>query len=223
MELKNNTRLESALSEEMPMDPSTTLELEPIKIGDYMLENIIGVGSYGKVRLAYHSVTNEKFAVKVIEKSKLKSQKQINRLQREIRFLKLLYHPHIIKVYDVVETQDSIYMFQEYANGGKHHKTAHLQIGELFDYIVANKRVKENEARSFFRQVISAVDYCHKNAVIHRDLKPGMHSWTSNNPKKTCCWMRRKQSRSLISDSVTTFLSMESFLIRLVGIFNSDI
>lgn len=99
--------------------------------------------------------------MKVIEKCKLKSQKQINRLQREIRFLKLLYHPHIIKVYDVVETLDSIYIMMEYANGG-----------ELFDYIVANKKVKDPEAKDFFRQVLSAVDYCHKNAVIHRDLKP---------------------------------------------------
>lgn len=63
----------------------------------------------------------------------------------------------------MVETSDSIYIMMEYANGG-----------ELFDYIVANKRVKEKEARGFFRQVLSAVDYCHHNAVIHRDLKPGI-------------------------------------------------
>ena len=75
----------------------------------------------------------------------------MNRLQREIKFLKLLYHPHIIKVYDVIETTEQIYIIMEYANGG-----------ELFDYIVANKRVKEKEARSFFRQVLSAVNYCHQ-------------------------------------------------------------
>ena len=73
------------------------------------------------------------------------------RLQREIRFLKLLNHPHIVKVLDVIETTDFIYIVMEYAAGG-----------ELFDYIVANKRVKEKEARSFFRMVLSAVDYCHK-------------------------------------------------------------
>jgi serine/threonine protein kinase len=66
-----------------------------------------------------------------------------------------------VKVYDVIETTETIYIVMEYEAGG-----------ELFDYIVAHKRVKEVEARRFYRMVLSAVDYCHKNAVIHRDLKP---------------------------------------------------
>lgn len=73
------------------------------------------------------------------------------RIQREIRFLKLLHHPHIVKVYDVIETTECIYIVMEYAKGG-----------ELFDYIVANKRLKDKDARHFFRQILSAVDYCHK-------------------------------------------------------------
>jgi len=132
-----------------------------LMVGDYRLEKTIGQGTYGKVKLGIHIKTNEKVAVKIIEKSQLQSQKQIARLQREIRFLKLLYHPHIVKVYDVIETTECIYIVMEYAVGG-----------ELFDYIVAHKRVKEKEARAFFRMVLSAVDYCHKNSVIHRDLKP---------------------------------------------------
>lgn len=87
----------------------------------------------------------------MIEKAQIQSPKQIARLQREIRFLKLLNHPNIVKVLDVIETHDFIYIIMEYAVGG-----------ELFDYIVANKRVKEKEARSFFRMVLSAVDYCHQ-------------------------------------------------------------
>ncbi|KAL2912887.1 hypothetical protein HK105_207668 [Polyrhizophydium stewartii] len=130
-------------------------------IGNYRLERTIGQGTYGKVRLGFHTGTDEKVAVKIIEKSQIQSAKQVARLQREIRFLKLLHHPHIVKVHDVIETTDFIYIIMEYAVGG-----------ELFDYIVAHKRVKEREARSFFRQVLGAVDYCHKNAVIHRDLKP---------------------------------------------------
>jgi len=132
-----------------------------VMVGDYRLEKTIGQGTYGKVKLGIHVKTNEKVAVKIIEKSQLQSQKQIARLQREIRFLKLLYHPHIVKVYDVIETTECIYIVMEYAVGG-----------ELFDYIVAHKRVKEKEARAFFRMVLSAVDYFHKNNVIHRDLKP---------------------------------------------------
>ncbi|KAJ3206836.1 hypothetical protein HDU67_007904 [Dinochytrium kinnereticum] len=130
-------------------------------IGNYRIDKTIGQGTYGKVKLGFNKSTNEKVAIKVIEKAQIQSPKQVARLQREIRFLKLLYHPHIVKVYDVIETDDFIYIVMEYAAGG-----------ELFDYIVANKRVKENEAREFFRMVLSAVDYCHKNAVIHRDLKP---------------------------------------------------
>ncbi|KAI9348629.1 kinase-like domain-containing protein [Obelidium mucronatum] len=132
-----------------------------IVVANYRLDKTIGQGTYGKVKLGIHIKTFERAAVKVIEKAQIKSSKQVARLQREIRFLKLLHHPHIVKVYDVIETDEFIYIVMEYAVGG-----------ELFDYIVANKRVKEREARSFFRMVLSAIDYCHKNAVIHRDLKP---------------------------------------------------
>ncbi|TPX59804.1 hypothetical protein PhCBS80983_g02175, partial [Powellomyces hirtus] len=127
----------------------------------WRIDRTIGQGTYGKVRLGIDPNTGEKVAIKIIEKAALSLPKQINRLQREIRFLRLLHHPHIVKVYDVIETPRFIHIIMEYASGG-----------ELFDYIVAHKRVKEREARSFFRQVLSAVDYCHKNAVIHRDLKP---------------------------------------------------
>ncbi len=90
-------------------------------------------------------------AIKVLEKESIKNEKQVSRIQREIRFLKLLNHPNIVRVYEVVETPDAIYIVMEYIMGG-----------ELFDYIVVNKRVKEREARYFFRQVLSAVDYCHQ-------------------------------------------------------------
>lgn len=86
----------------------------------------------------------------MLEKSNIKSEKQVARIQREIRFLKLLHHPHIVKVYDVMETANQIFIVMEYAVGG-----------ELFNYIVTHKRVKEKEARWFFRQILSAVDYCH--------------------------------------------------------------
>ncbi|KAJ3033404.1 hypothetical protein HDV00_006370 [Rhizophlyctis rosea] len=130
-------------------------------ISIYKIGKTIGQGTYGKVRMGINTTTDEKVAIKLIEKSQIQSPKQVARLQREIRFLKLLHHPHIVKVHEVIETTDFIYIMMEYAAGG-----------ELFDYIVMAKRVKEREAREFFRQVLSAVDYCHKNAVIHRDLKP---------------------------------------------------
>lgn len=75
--------------------------------------------------------------------------------------MKLLSHPHIIHVHDVTENRDDISIVMEFAAGG-----------ELFDYIVARGMLKEKESRLFFRQIISAVTYCHQNSVIHRDLKP---------------------------------------------------
>ncbi|KAI8832564.1 kinase-like domain-containing protein [Chytriomyces cf. hyalinus JEL632] len=148
---------------ELAGSSSTDMEAKEdgVVVSQYRLEKTIGQGTYGKVKLGVHIRTKERVAIKVIEKAQIKSTKQVVRLQREIRFLKLLHHPHIVKVHDVIETEAFIYIIMEYAVGG-----------ELFDYIVANKRVKEREARSFFRMVLSAVDYCHKNAVIHRDLKP---------------------------------------------------
>ncbi|KAJ3261152.1 hypothetical protein HK103_006461 [Boothiomyces macroporosus] len=153
--IKNNSNKISVNTSNIPMSRQSTNKIPetepPQQIGDYRLDKVIGQGTYGKVRLAKHIETDEKVAIKLIEKCQIQSPKQVARLQREIRFLKLLHHPHIVKVIDVVETQEFIYIIMEYAVGG-----------ELFDYIVANKRVKEKEARSFFRM----------NAIIHRDLKP---------------------------------------------------
>lgn len=151
----------AAPSPTQPAKVSAAAELDGSIVGNYKIVKTIGQGTYGKVKLAYHCQTGNKFAIKVIEKAQIQSAKQVARLQREIRFLKLLHHPHIVKVYDVIETSECIFIAMEHVSGG-----------ELFDYIVAHKRVKEKESRSMFRMVLSAVEYCHQNSVIHRDLKP---------------------------------------------------
>ena len=80
---------------------------------------------------------------------------------REVKLMRLLDHPHIVKVYDVFETEEDVVVVMEYVSGG-----------ELFDFIVAHGKLKTDEARKFFRQILSAIDYCHKNSITHRDLKP---------------------------------------------------
>lgn len=127
-------------------------------IGNYKIGKVLGTGSYGYVRLGVNMVTGEQFAIKT-----LKDPQNKKGIQREISILKLLEHPNIVKLYDVIEDPKTgtYYLVLELAAGG-----------ELFDYIVARGKLKEREARKFFRQIISGVEYCHSNLVIHRDLKP---------------------------------------------------
>ena len=90
-------------------------------------------------------------AVKVILKANVVTDRQTQRVQKEVRFLKLLRHPNIVKVHDIYETEEYVYVVMEYASGG-----------ELFEYIVTNRRLRAREARLYFRQILSAVDYCHQ-------------------------------------------------------------
>ncbi|XP_033736754.1 5'-AMP-activated protein kinase catalytic subunit alpha-2-like isoform X4 [Pecten maximus] len=132
-----------------------------IKIGHYILGDTLGVGTFGKVKIATHHVTNHKVAVKILNRQKIKNLDVVGKIKREIQNLKLFRHPHIIKLYQVMSTPTDIFMVMEYVAGG-----------ELFDYIVKHGKLKEPEARRFFQQIISGVDYCHRHMVVHRDLKP---------------------------------------------------
>lgn len=130
------------------------------KIGKYQIIRTLGEGSFGKVKLAYHLITGQKVALKIINRKTLAKSDMQGRIEREISYLRLLRHPHIIKLYDVIKSKDEIIMVIEFA--GK----------ELFDYIVQKGKMKEDEARRFFQQIISAVEYCHRHKIVHRDLKP---------------------------------------------------
>ncbi|KAK7100909.1 5'-AMP-activated protein kinase catalytic subunit alpha-2-like isoform X2 [Littorina saxatilis] len=132
-----------------------------VKIGHYILGDTLGVGTFGKVKIATHQLTGHKVAVKILNREKIKSLDVVGKIRREIQNLKLFRHPHIIKLYQVISTPTDIFMVMEYVSGG-----------ELFDYIVKHGRLKEEEARRFFQQIISGVFYCHRHMVVHRDLKP---------------------------------------------------
>ncbi|PWN35183.1 Pkinase-domain-containing protein [Meira miltonrushii] len=132
----------------------------PIKIGQYTIQQTLGAGSFGKVKLATHSLTGHRVAMKIINRRKISSLDMGGRVKREIQYLKLLRHPHIIKLYEVITTPSDIIMVIEYAGG------------ELFQYIVERGRMSEDEARRFFQQIIAAIEYCHRHKIVHRDLKP---------------------------------------------------
>lgn len=131
----------------------------PQSIGYYDLEKSVGEGNFAKVKLATHTLTGQKVAVKIIDKSKLDKQTS-KKLFREVRIMKMLNHPHIVRLYEVIDTPKELYLIMEFCSGG-----------EVFDYLVAHGKMKEKEARRHFRNITLAVDYCHNLHVIHRDLK----------------------------------------------------
>ena len=130
-------------------------------IGHYVIGKTIGEGTFGKVKLGTHLLTGEKVAIKILEKARISDVADVERVAREIHILKMLRHPNIIQMYEIIETTKELYLIMEYCSGG-----------ELFDYIVARSKVKEKEAIRFFLQIIAGVEYIHKLGVVHRDLKP---------------------------------------------------
>ncbi|CAN0153559.1 unnamed protein product [Ascophyllum nodosum] len=133
----------------------------PVQIGNYTLLTTLGIGAFGKVKLAQHNITNKKVAVKIINKSRIKNLDIMDKVRREIHILRMCSHPHIIRLYEVIDTPSDIFVVMEYVPGG-----------ELFDHIVAEGRLNPDEARSIFQQIISGVEYCHFHRIVHRDLKP---------------------------------------------------
>lgn len=134
---------------------------DDISIGNYKLEKTIGSGTFGQVKLGIHNITLEKVAVKILEKSKISQMEDIERVKREILFLKKLNHTNVIKLLEILEDSTSIYMVMEYAGGG-----------ELFNHIVRKKKLNESEASFFFYQIVEGIESIHRNEIVHRDLKP---------------------------------------------------
>eukprot|EP00002_Diphylleia_rotans_P000545 TRINITY_DN10287_c0_g1_i1.p1 TRINITY_DN10287_c0_g1~~TRINITY_DN10287_c0_g1_i1.p1 ORF type:complete len:499 (+),score=112.01 TRINITY_DN10287_c0_g1_i1:118-1614(+) len=132
-----------------------------LKIGQYRIGKTLGMGSFGKVKLAVHEVTNQKVAIKILNRKKVKNLEMNEKIRREVQILTNFAHPHIIRLYEVIETPTDLFLVMEYVPNG-----------ELFEYIVSSGRLPEETARRFFQQIIFAVNYCHQHNVVHRDLKP---------------------------------------------------
>ncbi|CAE6935577.1 KIN10 [Symbiodinium sp. CCMP2592] len=111
--------------------------------------------------MAEHTLTGQKVAIKIINKRKMEQMNMHEKIRREIQILQFLKHPHVIRLYELLDTPSDIFMVMEYVPGG-----------ELFDHIVHKLKLQEDEARRFFQQILSGVEYCHQCMVTHRDLKP---------------------------------------------------
>ncbi|KAJ2001399.1 hypothetical protein GGI04_003265 [Coemansia thaxteri] len=133
------------------------------RIGDFIIKQTLGKGTFSKVCMAEHRTTKQNFALKFIKPKSPQggsTDKHNIRVEREIKLLSLLYHPNIVRLYDVVQTPKFTMIVMEHNSGG-----------ELLHSIRKRGRLHENEARGFFRQIVSAMDYTHRNCIIHRDLK----------------------------------------------------
>lgn len=126
----------------------------------FELGKTLGEGMYGKVKLAVEKGTGEKVAIKYIKKNKVQDDTDLRRLRREIHVMSSLSHPNIINIREVFENKDKIILVMDCALGG-----------ELYDYINDRQKLTENSARRLFRQISSAINYCHQNGIVHRDLK----------------------------------------------------
>eukprot|EP00262_Sarcandra_glabra_P022220 TRINITY_DN9779_c0_g1_i1.p1 TRINITY_DN9779_c0_g1~~TRINITY_DN9779_c0_g1_i1.p1 ORF type:complete len:441 (+),score=75.40 TRINITY_DN9779_c0_g1_i1:82-1404(+) len=131
------------------------------RVGKYEIGKTLGEGSFAKVKYARNVVTGDSVAIKVLDKAQVLRHKMIEQIKREISTMKLIKHPNVVKLYEVMASKTKIYIVLEFAGGG-----------ELFDKIANHGRLKEDEARRYFQHLINAVDYCHSRGVFHRDLKP---------------------------------------------------
>ncbi|XP_034281521.1 SNF-related serine/threonine-protein kinase-like [Pantherophis guttatus] len=129
--------------------------------GLYDLGRRLGRGHFAEVRLARHVFTGERVAVKVIEKGRLGGAAAA-RLRREVGCMKLVQHPNVVRLYQVLETPARLYLVLELGDGG-----------DLFDLLTRRPGgLDEARAKGYFAQVVHAISYCHRLHVVHRDLKP---------------------------------------------------
>lgn len=120
----------------------------------------LGQGTYGKVQLGINKKTGQEVAIKTIKKCKIESEADLIRIRREVQIMSSVRHPNIVHIYEVFENSEKMILVMEYCSGG-----------ELYDYLSQKKVLQEDEARRLFRQIATAVYYCHIHKICHRDLK----------------------------------------------------
>ncbi|XP_019084752.1 PREDICTED: pentatricopeptide repeat-containing protein At5g21222 [Camelina sativa] len=130
-------------------------------VGKYEVGRTIGECAFAKVRFARHSETGEPVALMILDKDKVLNHKMADQIKRDISTMKLINHPNVVQLYEVLASKAKMYIVLEFISGG-----------ELFEKIKIDGRMNEDDARRYFQQLINAVDYCHSRGVYHRDLKP---------------------------------------------------
>ena len=138
------------------------MEVQQQEIGPFLLIKTLGIGTTGKVKLAINRETKQEVAIKIIAKTTFQQRPNLQvKIQREIALMRLVDHSHLLKLVDVLESPRHLYIVLEYASKG-----------ELFDFLVEHRRLQEDIALKFFRQIIYGLEYLHSLGICHRDLKP---------------------------------------------------
>jgi protein-serine/threonine kinase len=142
-------------------DHSKSENAKRSKFGNYILGQTLGEGEFGKVKMGWKRDSSVEVAIKLIRRETLGSNSnRLQKIYREIHILRGLDHPNIVRLHEMVETERHIGIILEYASGG-----------ELFDYILNHRYLKDGPARKLFSQLISGVGYLHRKGIVHRDLK----------------------------------------------------
>uniref|UniRef100_A0A2C9VNP6 Protein kinase domain-containing protein n=1 Tax=Manihot esculenta TaxID=3983 RepID=A0A2C9VNP6_MANES len=136
------------------------MEERHVLFDKYEMGRLLGMGTFAKVYYGKNLATGESIAIKVINKNQVKKEGMMEQIKREISVLRLVPHPNIVELKEVLATKSKIFFVMEYVRGG-----------ELFAK-VAKGKLKEDVARKYFQQLTSAFDFCHSRGVCHRDLKP---------------------------------------------------
>ncbi|KAM3349386.1 hypothetical protein ACQJBY_022424 [Aegilops geniculata] len=131
------------------------------RVGKYEVGRTIGEGTFAKVKFAQNTETGESVAMKVLDRSSILKHKMVDQIKREISIMKLVRHPNVVRLHEVLASRKKIFIILEFITGG-----------ELFDKIIRHGRLSEADACKYFQQLIDGVDFCHSKGVYHRDLKP---------------------------------------------------
>lgn len=161
---------------------SSLLQDETVVLKDYVIGQRLGEGSYGSVYVATYVPSGKKFAIKIVQNNYMK--RHLLQIVQEATVMQSLEHPHVTTLYKFLQSTAAFYFVLELAEGG-----------ELFDLIISKHYFRETDARRYFQQLMSAIDYCHSNGVAHRDLKAENLLLTKSNKLLVCDFGLSSKSR----------------------------